>query len=873
MFGVNECPDKTQHQRSDGNEIAESAQACTSRIQLSSFPRDGRKPLDLHTGGLTGTHHEEEEVHTSQYEKTCNVDSTRSSVVAGIGHLKIRQCYEDKVNCSDNCDVNDVGHKSQQKNVSLVFRESERLRKFSFVKVNRGLMLSDINNGPSRLSFHFGPDSSTFFLWHTQSAMIVFAFAMLLTLAPQQASVPDVSCPIETSEIDKNIYSGSMGCVLNYEDMHFESDWVTYDQSTGIVTAGDHVHFTRGAEQMDGTRLEMNARTKAGKIWDATGKVDPGFHVKAKVAERFEDQSWEFHNTTITACDAPKPCWTIVLGRAWFRPGEWVKGKSAVFRFHTVPVVPLPYFAAPSEQKSRSTGFLIPSISKSSSKGWGFSDEFYYVINDSADASIVGEYYSIAGPTAEINFRAKPTASGWIGVNSFLAKDNDNPDKEGHIPVGHSLRILAYSNLGRYSRGVVDLETESSVQFRQEWGDSFNVIASPINRSVGFLTTNTPNFSSNFLYSRSEFLHTSPSIALRKFPSVEFSIPSHQVLSVIPAYFRLEGSVSGVSRQDAALINPTFGGRFDVHPVVQMPLVRRNAFELSQEFGARETGYTESLLNGVVQHNQFNRFTLDYSARFSGPEFDKSYGKWRHSIQPTLDYRYVTGVDHFRDTIIVDDVDLVADTSEVEYGITNRIIGSRELLSWRVAQVAYFNPTFGGAIRPGQRNVFNPLLSLTGYSFADGPRHFSPIVSTLHTEPRPGNTVDLQVNYDTQLGEMRSAALGAGVRKGMWHSNMSYVFTGTTSLQAANNQLHGAISYGNGLNRGFSFSTNVSYDVQQRFFQGASIQLGYNTECYGLSFEFSQINLGDRQEHRVSLAFSLKNIGTFGTMRRQERAF
>jgi LPS-assembly protein len=121
-----------------------------------------------------------------------------------------------------------------------------------------------------------------------------------------------------------------------------------------------------------------------------------------------------------------------------------------------------------------------------------------------------------------------------------------------------------------------------------------------------------------------------------------------------------------------------------------------------------------------------NRFTLEYAAHFAGPEFVKDYGKLHHSIRPTVDYRYVTGVDDFRKPLIVDDVDLVANTSELEYGITNRLIGRSEILNWRIAQVAYFRPTFGGAIQPGKRNVFDPLLGLTGYSFADGPRDFSP---------------------------------------------------------------------------------------------------------------------------------------------------
>lgn len=696
--------------------------------------------------------------------------------------------------------------------------------------------------------------------------MFTLAFAMLLTFVPppQQADYSLV-CSTHTGEPDSGSYNGEGGCDLTYKDMHFESDWIVFDNSSGNVTAGDHVRFTRGTEQIEGSFLRMNAQTKSGTIWNAKGKLEPGFHVTAQVAERFADETWEFHNVTVTACESPKPCWLLSQARVWYRPGDYVKGKNTVFRFHDVPIFWMPVVVAPSESRDRQTGFLIPSISKSTSRGRGIREEFYYVINDSADASFVGEYYSLRGPTGELNFRAKPTSTGWISVNSFFAHDRL---KQG----GHSLRILSYSNLGQYSRAVVDLEQESSVTFRQVWGDSFNVIASPINRSVGFLSTNKPDYSANILYSRYVFLQTAPSTAIRKFPAAEFSMPSHQFFENIPAYFRFDGSFSGISRRDALINTPSFGERFDFHPSVEVPVLRTNAFELSQQVGVRETGYSHSLRPNV-QQNALNRFTVEYAARFSGPELEKSYGKWRHSIQPTVEYRYVTGAERFREAIIVDDVDLVADTSEVEYGITNRVIANREILRWRVAQTAYFNPTFGGAIQDGHRNVFNPLLGLTGFSFADGPRHTSPIVSTLRLEPTTVTSVDFQVDYDTQLSKIRSAGIISTLRKGMWSSNLLYAFTRPTALQAPNNQVHGTLSYGNGVNRGFSFSSNISYDIRKQLFQGASTQLGYNTECYGVSVEFTQYNIGARQEHKLRFAFSLKNIGAFGNMRRQDRVF
>ncbi|HLQ77477.1 MAG TPA: LPS assembly protein LptD [Terriglobia bacterium] len=694
--------------------------------------------------------------------------------------------------------------------------------------------------------------------------MLTFAFTMLLTLAPQQAPSP-VACAELKLDPETEIATGTGGCILNHEDMHFESDWLVWDRSNGNVVAGDHVHFTRGTEQIDGSHLHFNLMTKAGTIQDATGKVEPGFHLVAEVAERFTDESWEFHNTRITACEAPEPCWTIVWGRAWYRQGKWIRGRNAVFHFHGIPVIPLPYVVAPSEQKPRSTGFLIPSISNSSIKGLALKEEFYYVINDSADVSVIGEYFTKRGPTGEVNFRAKPTSTGWMSVNWFGARDKENQG-------GHSLRVLSYTNWGQYSRAVVDLETESSLTFRQVWGASFNVIASPINRSIGYFTRNSPNSSLNFLYARSEFLHSDPSTTLRKFPSVEFSLPSREIHPNLPVYFRLDSSVSGIARRDAVMTTSEFGGRFDFHPSVEMPILRMNAFELSHEIGVRDTGYYHSLDPALLK-DALNRFTIDYSARFSGPQFEKSYGKWRHSIQPTLDYRYVTGVDRFRDNIIVDEVDLVANTSELEYGITNRILGSRELLQWRVAQTRYFNPTFGGAIRPDLRNVFTPLMGLTGFSFAEGPRDFSPIVSKLRLTPTPSNAIEVQVDFDTQLHRVRNTGVIASLQKKKWATTILYAFTHPTGLQAPNHQVHGTLSYGTVTGRGFNFSTTAAYDVQHRLFQGSTTQLGYNTECYGFNVEFTQYNLENRQEHKLRFAFALKNIGSFGTLRRPDRIF
>src|SRR5205814_7988348 len=141
---------------------------------------------------------------------------------------------------------------------------------------------------------------------------------------------------------------------------------------------------------------------------------------------------------------------------------------------------------------------------------------------------------------------------------------------------------------------------------------------------------------------------------------------------------------------------------------------------------------------------------------------------WRHVIEPTVDYQYLDGADEFRKTLVIDDVDLVTNTNEVEYAITNRFFAKREVFSWRVAQKYFFDPTFGGAILPGRRNVFAPLLDISGFAFADGLRRMSPIVSTMRVSTSASSSTDLQVDYDTRDHLFRSAGVSGGVNRGQF---------------------------------------------------------------------------------------------------------
>jgi LPS-assembly protein len=701
--------------------------------------------------------------------------------------------------------------------------------------------------------------------------VLQYAFVILLLSGTQQ-DPPDVL--IKSIQFDRNgdvaTYTGNV--TATYEDMQVDADKLTLDRSTNILTAGEKIHYKRGDEDLEADEVTFNIKTKAGDFKNVHGEVGPGFFIKAEEAHRTEEGLYRLKNATVTTCcDGPRPGWTMAFGQATIDPKNRVTARNSLLRLQNIPVFYLPYVTIPNMDKSRSTGFLVPSTSTSTTKGRAVRESFYWAINRSADAMFTAEYFSKRGMAGSVDFRAIPNRNAFVQVETLMAQDRQGQG-------GSSARILAFGDLGRGFRGVADMNLVSSLPFRQVYEDGLNVISSPLEHSVAFATRNQPDASLNLLFARNGVFfplnngtNDQSTDILEKLPSLELSLPSRP-FGNFPLYFSADTSFAGVSRKDTSITTPTVE-RLDVHPMFEMPIVRSSFLNWSQSFGVRETAYTNSRQSNVVLGDSLNRFALEYSSSLIGPQIERDFGSWRHVIEPSVETRFVGGPDQFQNTIVVDDIDLVTRTNEVEYALTNRFYTTRELFSWRVAQKYFFDPTFGGAIVPGQRNIIAPVLDISGFAWADGVRRFSPIVSTMRVSTSASTSTDVELDYDTRDHRVGSAGIIGNLNRGQFGGGISYFYTQRSAIEIPNNQLRALMSYGNQKKPGLSAAFSVAYDVQHSLFQGSTAQVGYNANCFGLSFEVSQFNLGLRVESRFRFAFTLKDIGSLGTIRPRERLF
>lgn len=696
--------------------------------------------------------------------------------------------------------------------------------------------------------------------------MVQFAIAILLLAGSQQDQLRIETAPGGFQSREGDVETAKENVVATYRDMHMEADEATWNRVTNIITADGHIIYNREDEHLRADHLSVNVDTKEGDFTNVSGEIGPGFYITAAHAHRTEEGLYELEKATVTSCcDTKRQGWKYSMARAVINPHQSMTATGSVFHLENVPMLYVPYLRVPAGDRERATGFLLPSTSTSTTKGRAIHEAFYWAINRSMDATFGFEYFSARGPAGLFRFRAAPEKNSQVLVDTLFAHD-----KLGQG--GQSARILAFGELGKGYRGAADMNLVSSFVFRQVYEDGLNLISSPLTNSVGFISRTTPKLDSNVLYLRDGVFFTDqPTVVIQKAPSFEFGVPDRH-LDKMPMYFDADTSFTSMSRRDANVQTP-FLGRFDVHPSFTLPVVRSDVFDWSQRFGVQETAYSQSLATPTTVGGGFNRFSLDYNSHLAGPQLQRDFGNWRHVIEPSVDYNYVSGADRFRNTILVDNVDLVTHTDDVEYAVTNRLFTNREIFSWRLAQKYFIDPTFGGAIVPGRRNVFAPVLDMTGFAFADGLRRFSPIISTMRVASSPGTSEDLEIDYDTRDHLVRDVGVIGNANRGQLVGGLSYFYTHQSAIEIPTNEIRTSLSYGNRLKPGFSGAISVSYDVLHSLFQGSVAEVGYNTNCLGLNLEVSQFNIGARVESRFQFSFTLKDVGSFGTLRRQERLF
>ena len=372
---------------------------------------------------------------------------------------------------------------------------------------------------------------------------------------------------------------------------------------------------------------------------------------------------------------------------------------------------------------------------------------------------------------------------------------------------------------------------------------------------------------------------------IRKLPEVAFSSRDRQISeSALPIWVSLDSSAGLMRRTQPLFQTRQFTERADFQPRVMTALYWKG-FQLIPSFSVRETHWG-SRQSERISGDNLNRASREVFIDLAAPSIARVFRRktflgdqLKHVIEPRASFRNVSGVMDFDKVVRFDETELLSNTTEVEISLINRLYAKRngevsEVLSWELWQRRYFDPTFGGAVVPGQRNVVLSTVQLTPYAFLDQARNYSPVISVLRANPINGVGIEWRSDYDPLRGQIVNSSFSADGRYGDYFLSVGHTQVHSVPQLSPNaNQFRGALGFGNPNHRGWNAAFTSVYDFRIGAMQFATTQVTYNTDCCGISVQYRRFNFGSRFENQFRVAFAVANIGTFGTLKKQERMF
>ena len=726
---------------------------------------------------------------------------------------------------------------------------------------------------------------------------------------PNAPPLGDYDITADNQESQGQVYHLHGHVVVELSDSTFRADEAEYDENTHVFKARGNVYYRNYErnEEIYCDTAEYNTDTQRGTFGHVRGYMKtkvvarPGllvsnepFYFQGAYAERFQDH-YVLHDGFITDCTMPSPWWTLNANLFNIYPDDHAVTRHGIYHLRGVPVFYFPYFYKGLKKEPRKSGFLSPEVGHSSQFGYFFGLGYYAAINRSLDATYIVQDYTSRGLAHHVDFRGKPTQNSDFNLILYGANDRGIQQggtlvKAGGLTLTGNGKILFGD--GWEARGNLDYLT--SLLFRETFTQSFNEAINSAVTSTAIVEKHFGSYTFDTQVSRNEnFQDTTPGdyVIIRKAPEFDFTGKDHQFAGgPVPLFFSFDSSLGFFHRvepqaEPGYYENSQFMPRGDVSPTVTTAL-HWKGFSLVPGFTLHETFYGQTLVNNTVVNTSLRRNAPEVNADFILPSLDRVYNrktflgdKLKHVIEPRVSYRYVTGVNDFAETLRFDALDLLSNTNEVSVGLTNRLYAKRgdstvEVLTWELYQKIFFDPTFGGALVAGQRNVVLTSLDFTGFSYLSQPRHYSPVSSVLRVFPRPGVAVQWQADYDPLYHRLVNSTFSVDFRVRQYFvSTGQNVIKADPVLSPAANQLRATVGYGQTNRKGWNLAFSNVYDYRQGIMQYAIGQISYNTDCCGFSVEFRRVAFGTLNDNQYKFAYTIANIGTFGNLKKQERIF
>jgi LPS-assembly protein len=697
---------------------------------------------------------------------------------------------------------------------------------------------------------------------------------------------------------EKDVFwEGSEAVLIEYQDVKITADWARFDFPTKTATLVGHVVIDQGPTRLSGDRAVFNVESKTGTIETATANLPPTFHIIADTIDKIGDATYRVHRGVFTACDVPHPDWSFAMSEATVTLDDYARMKDVSFRTGEVPLLFTPYMIWPTKE-GRVSGFMVPGIGYTGQHGAYLGLTYFWVTGQSTDLTTELDVFSkgAIGIGEEARWAPSPESAGIFQgyyIHDPQATTCVTPEEAGFVGTPC---VMSNGGVGLYAlrtrnrwkilvdhvsddlpwgmRGVVALRRYSDPEYLLDYARGFATTSLREVDSRAFLSKNEGVDSLNLRLERSE-TYFSTTVVQERLPTLEYFRRTSEIGSS-PFYFSGQGSLSylyinrGKDALGVDLLRGSYG-RADFHPVISLPWKSLPWLSVTTTLGGRWTFYTDSTDPGQTHFtgSSLSRADAEVGVSLVGPSFSRIYdidigpfGKFKHIIEPRVDYTYVSNVTDPLKIPVFDDTDTVLGSNQVRYAIVNRLLArssdpkagaASEIASFEIAQTYAFE-------QPQSPFILGSVPTLF--------ENTGPIEAALRFTPGAMISFDGRLAYDVKADRVTSNTVAAtftwkgNFLNATWFSGHPVLASPVPEGGLTPNSDQLRFAAGVDISKAFRFDTEVNWDVLNGQVLEDRSLLTYKGSCYTVFLEYRQLRLPGNSRNDVRFVVNLKDIGT-----------
>ncbi|MBI5182891.1 MAG: LPS-assembly protein LptD [Nitrospinae bacterium] len=671
-----------------------------------------------------------------------------------------------------------------------------------------------------------------------------------------------VSVVTDHLEQEKDHIVGTGDVDVRYRDLRILGDRIELNRETGYGLAIGNVIMEDKDSRIECSEAEFNINTKLGTMYDAHGYLASDYYFSGRKIERVARDRYRVFSGGFTTCscsDDSTPAWRFRAKEGDIKIEGYAKLQHPTFFIKDIPLLYLPYMIVPVKTE-RTTGFLIPSLGRSSKDGFFINNSFFWAINQWSDATFYLDYLEKKGDRPGIEYRYIPNQKTEGQFNGTYLKEKDTEREFWKVRFNHSQEFIYKV------KGLARLDLLSDYNPDKEFSDIIEERVRRETDSYISLIKNWENRSLELLTRYREGLEEGPEEGFGQIPQLTFKNQVERIYNT-PFFFNMESSYAGLYKKikESDTKETAYVSRLDIHPQLSFPFTRVSWLMFTPTIGIRETYYDLGERDGE-ETDGFTREIYDINLLLEGPNFSRVFHtkseyipKIKHLIEPRIIYDYIPEMDEDdrRKIIGFDGVDNIPPLSRVTYSLTNRVLKkvmqeesvfkTEEALRLEVSQ-SYDLMESTRSLIPERRR--SPLSEIR---FDLDTRIIDPLM------------INMDSTYDIYDDIVSTVNMELGIKK----ERIGHIYLERRYKRSTSTFLCGSL--GLILPLGLGFQYTLRYDELKGEVIESDYSLEYPSQCWGLSFDLINrkifINEKPQDETKFLFLLTLKGVGYIGDKR------